>query len=120
MRMERRLRFAAPARNGGYERFEQRRSVRLPRPPSVWLPSETGIGDWVVTLSSPTLNWVSSLGAARAKTADGNQLREAQRLGASPGPSPAPADPVKGEDEGALAPFPLLQPGPGPWHVRRA
>lgn len=37
------------------------------------------------------------LGAAGANIDDGNQLREAPRLGARPGPSPAPADPAKGE-----------------------
>lgn len=55
-------------------------------------------------------------GGPGQKTADGNQLREAQRLGASPGPSPAPADPAKGGDEGAPAPLPLFRSrarGPG-------
>ncbi|XP_047648908.1 guanine nucleotide-binding protein G(I)/G(S)/G(O) subunit gamma-8 isoform X1 [Phacochoerus africanus] len=39
-------------------------------------------------------------GADRAKTADGNQLREAPRFGVRPGPSPAPADPAKGGGRG--------------------
>lgn len=55
-------------------------------------------------------------GGPGQKTADGNQLREAQRLGASPGPSPAPADPAKGGDEGAPAPLPPFRSrarGPG-------
>ena len=72
--------------------------------------------DWVVTLSFPALSRVSSSGAARAKTADGNQLREAPRLGVNPGPSPAPADPAKGGGRGRPNSPPLFRsraPGPG-------
>ena len=67
-------RSATGKRNGGYSWFRQRPPVRLPAP-SLWLPLETGREDWVVTLPFPALSRVSSSGAARAKTADGNQLR---------------------------------------------
>lgn len=102
-------------RNGGYAWFRQRPPVHLPAP-SLWLPLETGREDWVVTLSFPALSRVSSLGAARAKTADGKQLREAPRLGVNPGPSPAPADPAKGGGRGRPNSPPLFRSrarGPG-------
>lgn len=109
-RVNRRLRPVARQRSGGSARFRRR---RLSVSRSLWLPSGRGRRHWVVTLSSPALSWVSSSRAARAKTADGNQLQEAPRLGARPGPSPAPADPAKrGGDEGAPAPLPPSAAGP--------
>lgn len=69
-------------------------------------------GNRVFTQSSPALSWVFSTGAALAKTADGNQLREAPRPSARPGPSPAPAD-TAGGAQGAVAPLPPSAAGPG-------
>lgn len=56
------------------------------------------------------------MGATGARTADGNQLREAPRLGARPGPSPAPADPAKWGERGRPSsppPFRSGARGPG-------
>lgn len=95
--------------------------VRLPRPPASG-PVGEGEGGWAVTLSARALSWVSFGGraAAGARTADGNQLLEAQRLGACPGPSPAPADLAKAGGLGRPGSPPPFRSGPGPWHVRRA
>ena len=92
-------RSAARKRNEGYTRFRQCPPICLPCPqPLAAIRQREGrLGRHPVF---PALSCVSSSGADRAKTADGNQLREAPRFGVIPGPSPAPADPAKGGGRG--------------------
>lgn len=83
-----------------------------PPPPSFWPRWRSRREDWIVTLSSPRSELGFLLGGYPGQTADGNQLREAQRPGTRPGPSSAPADPDGGAGS-ALAPLPSSAAGPG-------